>query len=237
MFCVKCPLREDSVFGTSLPRIDPHVEQPHSIRRFAKRQVVLREGEVPEGIYCIRSGLVKRSIGDLHGNRKILDILGPGDLLGVESISGDGCRAAEAATLEASELCFFHHRDLLEMAKSAPGFAFALAAYAAKRMARAERGMADLSLKSARARLAGAILDLGRKFGNRTPRGVLLDRPISRGELADLAGIALATASRLLRELKDAGLIRTRGRNLLIVRLDRLQEENGQDFDEDQTNV
>ena len=82
MLCVKCPLREDSVFGTSLTRIDSHVEQPHSIRRFAKRQVVLREGEVPEGIYCIRSGLVKRSIGDLQGNRKILDILGPGDLLG-----------------------------------------------------------------------------------------------------------------------------------------------------------
>jgi len=237
MFCVKCPLREDSVFGTSLPRIDSHVEQPHSIRRFAKRQVVLREGEVPEGIYCIRSGLVKRSIGDPQGNRKILDILGPGDLLGVESISGDGCRAAEAATLEASELCFFHHRDLLEMAKSAPGFAFALAAYAAGRMARAERGMAELSLKGARARLAGAILGLGRKYGKPTPRGVLLDLPISRGELADLVGIALATASRLFHELRKAGVIRTKGRRILIMRSRQLAEENGEILDENQNIV
>lgn len=227
MLCVKCPLREDSVFGTFLSRTDRQAEQPHSIRRFAKKQVVLREGEVPEGIYCIRSGLLKRSVGDPQGNRKILEILGPGDLLGVESISGNGSRAAEAATLEASEICFFHRRDLLELAKGAPGFALALAAYAAERMARAEREMADLSLKSARARLAGAILGLGRKYGKRTPRGILLDLPISRTELADLVGIALATASRLFRELKKAGVIRTRGRRIFILRSEQFEEDNG----------
>ena len=188
---------------------------------------MLREGEVPEGLYCIRSGLLKRSIGDPRGNRKILDILGPGDLLGMESIGGNGRRAAEAATLEACELCFFHHRDLPEMAKRAPGFAFALAAYAAERMARAEREMAELSLKGARERLAGAILDLGRKYGKRTSRGILLDLPISRGDLSDLVGIALATASRLFHELKDAGVIRTRGRRILIMRTEQLKDEDG----------
>lgn len=227
MLCDGCPLRERSVFRTVLSRIDRQARPHHSIRRFAKRQVVLREGEVPEGLYCIRSGLLKRSIGDPHGNRKILDILGPGDLLGVESITGNGCRAAEAATLEASELCFFHHRDLAEMARCAPGFAFALAAYMAERMARAERGLAELSLKDARARLAGAILDLGRKYGKRTPKGMLLELPISRGELADLVGIALATASRLFHELKGAGVIRTRGRRILIMRTEQLKEDTG----------
>lgn len=227
MLCDGCPHRERSVFRTVLSRIDRQARPHGSIRRFAKRQVVLREGEVPEGLYCIRSGLLKRSIGDPHGNRKILDILGPGDLLGVESISGNGCRAAEAATLEASELCFFHHRDLSEMGRCAPGFAFGLAAYAAERMARAERGMAELSLKGARARLAGAILDLGRKYGKRTPKGILLDLPISRGELADLVGIALATASRLFHELKGAGVIRTRGRTILILRSEQFEEDNG----------
>src|SRR3972149_3753376 len=112
MACKRCPLREDSVFGTFLSRTDRQAEQPHSIRRFAKRRVVLREGEVPEGIYCIRSGLLKRSVGDPQGNRKILEILGPRELLGVESICGNGSRGAEAGTLGARELCFFHRRGL-----------------------------------------------------------------------------------------------------------------------------
>jgi CRP-like cAMP-binding protein len=220
------------VFRAILSRIDRQ-GQPHgSIRRFARKQVVLREGEVPEGLYCIRSGLLKRSIGDPHGNRKILDILGPGDLLGVESITGNGCRAAEAVTLEASELCFLHRRDLPEMARRAPGFALALAAYAAERMATAERGMAELSLNGARERLAAAILNLGRRYGKRTPKGILLDLPISRGELADLVGIALATTSRLLHELKVAGVIRTRGRRILIMRTERLRKDNGHTLDE-----
>ncbi len=227
MVCERCPLRENSVFGTFLARTDRQAEPPHSLRRFARRQVVLREGEIPEGLYCIRSGLLKRSLGDPQGNRKILEILGPGDLLGVESISGNGCRAAEVATVEASELCFFHRRDLPELVKGTPGFAMALAAYAAERLARAEREMADLSLKTARQRLANALLDLGRRFGKRTPRGILLDLPISRGDLANLAGIALATASRLCRELKDEGAIRTKGRAILIIRSEQFKADNG----------
>ncbi len=227
MLCERCPLRGDSVFGTFLSRTDRQTEQPHSVRRFGKRQVVLREGEVPEGLYCIRSGLLKRSVGDPQGNRKILEILGPGDLLGVESISGNGSRAAEAATLEASELCFFHRRDLPELVKGTPDFAMALAGYAAERLAHAERELADLSLKSARQRLANALLTLGRRFGKRTPRGILLDIPISRGDLANLAGIALATASRLCRELKDEGAIRTKGRQMFIVRPELLGEPTG----------
>ena len=227
MLCERCPLREESVFGPFLSRTEPHAKHPHTIRRFARRQVVLREGEMPEGLYCIRSGLLKRSVGDPQGNRKILEILGPSDLLGVESISGNGCRAAEVATLAASELCFLHRRDLPDMVKNAPDFAIALAAYAAERLARAERDLADLSLKNARQRLANALLTLARRYGKRTPRGILLDLPISRGELANLAGIALATASRLFKALKEEGAIRTRGRTILILRSELLDDGNG----------
>ncbi len=227
MLCERCPLRGDSVFGTFLSRPDRQAEQPHSVRRFGKRQVVLREGEVPEGLYCIRSGLLKRSVGDPQGNRKILEILGPGDLLGVESMCGNGSRAAEAATLEASELCFFHRRDLPELVKGTPDFGMALAAYAADRLAHAERELADLSLKTARQRLAKVLLTLGQRYGKRTPRGLLLDLPISRSELANFVGIALATASRLIKELKDEGTIRTRGRQMFIVGWGKLEEDDG----------
>ncbi len=227
MVCERCPLRADSVFGPFLAQANGQMKSLHSIRRFARRQVVLREGETPEGLYCIRSGRLKRSVGDPQGNRKILEILGPGDLLGVESISGNGARAAEVTTLEASELCFFYRRDLPELVKGAPGVAMALAAYAAERLAHAEQELADLSLKSARQRLENALLTLGRRFGKRTPRGILLDIPISRGDLANLAGIALATASRLCRELKDEGAIRTKGRQMFIVRPEQLGEDTG----------
>jgi CRP-like cAMP-binding protein len=103
----------------------------------------------------------------------------------------------------------------------------ALAAYAAERLARAERELADLFLKNARQRLANALLTLGRRFGKRTPRGILLDLPISRSELANFVGIALATASRLCKELKDEGVIRTRGRQMFIVGWGKLEKDDG----------
>lgn len=237
MFCERCPHRARSAVGGVLSRRDRQVGKPPALRRFARREVVLREGEVLEGLFCIRSGLLKRSVGNPQGNRKILEILGPSDLVGIESISGNGYRAAETIALEPSELCFFRRGDLPELINGEAAFALTLAEWAVERMRRAERGLADLALKSARERLAGAILSLGRRYGKRTARGIVLDLPVTRGELANLAGIAPATASRLLHELKDAGLVRTRGRSLLIVRLDRLKEENGPEFDQDQTNL
>lgn len=224
--CEMCTLRSDSVIGPFLAQINGHGDLPHSVRRFARKQIVLREGEIPEGLYCVRSGLLKRSVGDQQGNRKIIEIVGPGDLVGFESISGNGCRAAEVATLEASELCFLHRRDLLGLAKEVPDFAIALAAYVAERLSRAERKLVDLSMKSSRQRFVTALLSLGRRYGKRTARGILLDLPISRGELADLAGVALATASRLCKELKDEGAITTAGRKTLIVGWNKLEEQN-----------
>lgn len=227
--CGMCSLRSDSVIGTYLALTDNRGDLPHSVRRFARKQIVLREGEMPEGLYCVRFGLLKRSVGDPQGNRKIIEILGPGDLVGFESISGNGCRAAEVAALEASELCFLHRRDLPGLAKDAPDFAIALAAYVAERLSRAERKLADLSLKNARQRLTTALLALGRRYGKRTPQGILLDLPIRRGELANLAGVALATASRLCKELKDEGAIRTAGRKMFIVGWSRLEEQDSQE--------
>lgn len=237
MLCDKCPLRSHPIFKACLSRADRLIPQIRSIKRFARRQVVLREGELPEGLYCIRSGLLKCSVGDPGGNRKVLEVLGPGELLGMESISPNGCRTAEAATLEASELCFFHRRDLSVLIEGTPGLPMALAAYAVERMARGERERADVSLKSARERLAGVILGLGGKYGRRTPRGISLEIPISRGEIASLAGIALATASRLCKELSNDGVIRTRGRNILILRAEQLKHEHGRNLDQDQESV
>ena len=94
--------------------------------------------------------------------------------------------------------------------------------------------MAELSLKGARERLAGAILDLGRRYGKRTSKGILLDLPISRGELADLVGIALATASRFFHELKETRVIKARGRSILILRTEQLRKENGQFLNSDE---
>jgi CRP-like cAMP-binding protein len=225
MFCERCPLREHSIIGAALSQREAQTGKPHTVRRYGRRQVVLREGEVLQGLYCIRSGLVKRSVGNAQGNRKILEILGPGDLLGIEVISENGARVAEAVTLEPSELCFFHRRELLELINSEPTLALALAAHAADRMLRAERALADLALKNARERLAGALLALGHRYGKKTPRGIVLDLSITRGELADLAGIALGTASRLFHELKGARVIKTRGRSILILQSDQLVED------------
>jgi CRP-like cAMP-binding protein len=234
MFCERCPLRQHPVMGTFLAGERRGSTQVHSLRRFGKRQIVLRQGEALEGIYCVRSGLLKRSVGNTRGNRKILEVLGPGDLIGIESINGVGCRAAEVVSLMPSELCFFRRRDLHGMIIGAPGTALVLAVCAAERARRAERALADLTLKSARERVIGAILSLGRRYGKPTARGVLLDLPVTRGDLADLAGIALATTSRLLHDLKDEGLVRTRGRQLWIVRSDRLDREHQENFDQDQ---
>jgi CRP-like cAMP-binding protein len=66
-------------------------------------------------------------------------------------------------------------------------------------------------------RLARTLLRLVRRAGRRVERGVLLDVPLTRQELAEMTGSSLFTVSRVLNRWQDAGVIELRRRRILVL--------------------
>ena len=70
---------------------------------------------------------------------------------------------------------------------------------------------------SVRERVALTLFELAQRFGGETPDGgVTIQLPLSRSDIAGLAGTVLESAVRQLSELKDEGVIELKGRSILV---------------------
>jgi CRP-like cAMP-binding protein len=76
-------------------------------------------------------------------------------------------------------------------------------------------------------RIAQTLLRLSRQCGRKETDGVLITQPLTRQELADLAGTTLYTVSRTLTKWESLGLIESRKRLLLLRSPEQLQHVAG----------
>ena len=69
------------------------------------------------------------------------------------------------------------------------------------------------------------LYELYDMFGVRTPEGLLIDFPITNEEIAKFCGISTASSvSRILKQLKDKGIITVEDHHLIITNMDLLED-------------
>ncbi len=73
-----------------------------------------------------------------------------------------------------------------------------------------------LSSLSVKKRIAHILVTLANKFGEKHPRGLLIQLPLSRKDLADMAGTSAETTSRIMSEFQEEDLI-TSGRQWVAI--------------------
>lgn len=74
----------------------------------------------------------------------------------------------------------------------------------------------ELATARVERRIASALLRLARQTGKRTERGVLLDLPLSRQDLAEMTGTTLYSVSRIVSGWEQQGLIES-GRERIVI--------------------
>ena len=157
---------------------------------------VVRQGEPFPDAWVVRSGALLSEVVDAEGHRLILDVLGPGDLVG----------GPETATADDSV------RALV------PSGLFAAGSIAVRDgLVRRARRAAWLACAIAWDRLADRLLvrmdDLALRFGRAVPGGRRLELPLTQEHLAALTGSTRESVNRALSELVAAGRVaRSNGR-------------------------
>jgi CRP-like cAMP-binding protein len=214
MRCAACP---NLVLSDLSPACHAEIQKIGRARRFPRKRVIYREGEISQGIFCLRSGLVKRTVENETGTQRVLGLVPQGQFLGLDSLWGAHTYIDTAVALAASEMCFFAREEILAAVERHPEVGIRLAAHLSGRLREAEQRLKELALGSARERLALTLLSLGQEFGCRENGTTVLDLPLSRSELAGLASVSLGTASRLVGEWKRDCLVDTRGRRVMII--------------------
>jgi CRP-like cAMP-binding protein len=184
------------------------LDKLHNRRRtFAAGRDITHEGQTDQTAYILASGWVCSYKLLNNGSRQIVDFQIPGDFLGLRSVL---LRTADhniepVTTIEASEVLV---KDLLEAFDTTPRLAAAVLWAASRDEAMVVEHLVGLGRRDARGRTAHFLLELGARLklvGLATREGYAC--PLSQYLLADALGLSAVHVNRVLRELREMGLV------------------------------
>jgi CRP/FNR family transcriptional regulator, nitrogen oxide reductase regulator len=187
-------------------------------------QAIYFEGDPAEYLYIVTTGKVKLLRNTSLGREVLLDILQNGEYFGnIAALNEKGyTETAMAQTagciLKISsrnfETILVRHADVTRKVLEA----------VSKRLQESQELIKQLSAFSIDTRVASALVRLAGKLGERRPRGVLIQLPFSRQDLAAMTGTTVETVSRVMSHFSSEGLITTGRRWVSIKDLDALEQ-------------
>lgn len=186
-------------------------------RRFRARDVVFHEGDPADAVHVVRAGVVKVSSYSA-GREVVLDLLGPGDLLGELSVIDGGVRSATATALVATETVAVAAADFHDHLAHHGELAVALLRATVVRLRHTSRRQVEYGALDAVGRVCRRLAELVERDGGLdevTP----IAAPVSQGDIAAWAGLSREAVVKAMHTLRRAGWVRTQSRSITVVDL------------------
>ncbi|MBF9219628.1 Crp/Fnr family transcriptional regulator [Hymenobacter ruricola] len=214
--CQECPNRKGPLMGCcQLEELD-FISGSKVSQSYQKGQRIFQEGAPAQGLHCVNQGKIKVTKSGGDGKEQIVRLAKEGDVMGFQSVLTETKYTTSAVALEDCVVCFIPRADFFRVWQSNVQFSTSLMQMMAKALGAAEVQMLHLAYKPVRERLAEALLLLYHTF-RKAGEALPFSMAISREDLASLVGTAKETATRLLSEFKEEGIIATRGSQVTIL--------------------
>ena len=193
--------------------------------------VLIQQGSEPGDIFFIEDGLAKLVRIDGNGREQILGLRGPGWFLGAAFVMVGRSHPASVVAVTPCTVRRLSREAFLEMMTEQPGLSWHVHRMHSREVLSQFHHMADLGIKTARQRLERVLRRLAAVTApNGEAKEVRLLSPLKRWELASLIAVTPEHLSRLLRRLRDDGVIRVHKGWIVIPDLQRLASDDTEGF-------
>lgn len=152
----------------------------------------------------------------------ILEILGPGEPVGAVAAFERRPYPASAIAIEPSGIVSIPERDFFHLIESRPEMTRSLLGGLTMRLIMLNKRLADMT-GQAEAKAARMFVTLAERMGERAGKSVFIPLALSRQEVADLLGITLETAIRLMSRFQKDGVILTEKSGFTIPDLEAIR--------------
>jgi CRP-like cAMP-binding protein len=213
--CSACPQFDISMFSDLDDQSLNKFDEIKKVLHVKKGNYVFREGVMPRGLFCIRSGKIKLVQMGADGKDQIVQMLKSGDVLGHRAIFGNDVHASTAEALEDSKICYFPRNLFYDLVEQNGKLILKFANLLACELKAAERKITTSAQQSVMVRISESLLLLIEKYGIDVNSNVL-NIQITREDLANIAGTTRESATRSLSKLRDLDIIELSGKNILI---------------------
>lgn len=187
-----------------------------NIVRFSKKDVIFRQSTRTSHIMIVFSGLVKIfKEGSTH-RQIILKLALPGNYIGLLSVMGDQIHQYSASAVEDSDICFIDINAFRNIIIENGKFGLKLLGIIS------QEGLYifERLLSQAQKQLPGRIADVLLYFSHDVYNSPKFTLPLTRRELAELAGTTKESFIRTLTEFKNDKIIKLNGSEVEIISFD-----------------
>lgn len=209
-------------YALSEPRRN-ELRQMGTPRVYQPETVIVREGDQADFAIIVLDGCVKVSTHDNRGYQAILGLRNGGDLVGELAVVDGDYRSATLTTLTVVEALILPAGSFRNFLRQRPDAAEVLHRTVSGRLREADRYRSAAGSQTVPQRLAGLLLLLGTKYGEKVDNGgVLIDLPLSQEELAGMIATSQRTLGRILEQWRQQKLIVTGRRSVLLLSVEDL---------------
>lgn len=212
--CEQCIVRELSSLKALGKEDLLHLAECKTSKLVRKGEVIFDEGEVVNGVFCVKDGVCKLSKLSANGKDQIVKLVKKGELLGQRSMIAEEPAQLKAVALEDMQVCFIPKVDIMGFFNENRAFSLAMTRSLCGDLREADDLMVAMAQKTVKERLAHTLLYLADNFG--TDQDQNLSLQLSREELSGIIGTATESAIRLLSELNKLGAIALEGKKIRI---------------------
>jgi len=187
------------------------------LRRLQRRELLFSQGDAAEELAVVLEGRLKLTQVTAEGQEVIVRYIGPGEMCAAVALFPGQDYPATAEAVGDTNVIAWPRRSLDELAREHPQLALNVLRLLTERMGELSDRLRELATERVARRVAHALLRLARKAGRRTDRGVEIDIPLTREDIARLSGTTLFTVSRLMADWEEAGIVES-GRERVVIR-------------------
>jgi CRP-like cAMP-binding protein len=187
-----------------------------SKRTFGKGAYLYHPGNPARNFYLVESGLVRLFFTDASGQEYLLELAGPGAMIGVPLLYEDQLRALGAAAVVPSVVLCLSQQDLAHFAGRFPRLMSNIYRSLDGGMRKLILFIKTLVILGVEGRLAFLVLHLSEVCGAQGDPDEF-ESPVSQAELARWLGASRGHLNRALGRLQQSGLIRVKGQTFTIL--------------------
>jgi CRP-like cAMP-binding protein len=220
----KWDFKSESILAALSPEDFELLTQHQTEQVYRKGEIIFREGAYPSGIYYLTRGKAKKYKIDREGKEQIIYVANTGELIGYHAILSEDRYPDSAAALEESRISFIPKDDFLLVLQQSDSLSKRLLKTLSHEFAVLINGLTLFGQRSVRERLALQLVVLREKYKIDFHPGMPVVINMSRDDLASLVGTVRENVVRILTEFKHEEILRTEGRKIIILNVNKLVE-------------
>lgn len=218
--CGKCHIRRLMLFSELPENAFDNLLQPIDHFIYAPGSVLYEVDTHKKFIYSIRRGIVKLVHVTENGTNRIVRLLGPGMVIGLELLDGAKGYHHTAIAIGQVDLCKIPVPTVRQLESEHSELYVQVGEQLQNQLDLADQWIVALSTGSAKQRVAQLILFLNECYADESSAFNLL----SREDMAAMVGIAVETISRIIAEFKRQKILYKNKDNLYMCNVTALQE-------------